>query len=163
MPVRRGFRFGLWALPAALAVWTSASDLYAADPSQKIVPAGELTLAGQKLTCNDIPTLMSDTFWDYGGSAKSIIILNPKKLAPLPRAVQLYVYMHECGHQIYGRSEIKADCYGIRRGVREGWLTRPGVTEICKFFAKHPGDSVHPPGPDRCIYMTRCYNLEAPR
>lgn len=130
--------------------------------NQKVIRAGKLVLAGRSMRCGQTPTLMSETFWDYGGSGKGMIILNPTKLETLPPTVRLFVYEHECGHQLMGRSELKADCYAVQRGRRTGWLTAEGLMEICAFFRDHPSDSVHPPGPERCVYMSQCFEKAKP-
>ncbi|MEC9369110.1 MAG: hypothetical protein VX871_10525 [Pseudomonadota bacterium] len=132
-------------------------------PKDKLLTAGQLRLAGRPMRCGATPTLISYSFWDYGGATKDRIILNPSKLDPLPVPVQLFVYAHECGHQIYGPKEIGADCYAIKRGRREGWLNRDGLTEICTFFQDHPGDYAHPPGPQRCEIMTQCFDGGGPQ
>lgn len=133
---------------------------------QEIVAAGKLKVAGRDMRCGRTPTLISRRFWDYGGAGgagRKLIILNPDKLATLPEAVRLYVYAHECGHQIYGANEPRADCYAVKRGKREGWLTAEGVKQICSFLKDHPGDHVHPPGPVRCEKMTKCFDQYKPR
>lgn len=129
----------------------------------KLVAAGQLRLAGRRMSCGRTPTLMSATFWDYGGATKNLIILNPVKLAPLPEAVRLYVFAHECGHQIYGPTETRADCYAVERGLREGWLDRAGMAAICEFLKDRPGDHVHPPGPERCRRMNICFDKAKPQ
>lgn len=138
--------------------WPSA----AMPEKDRILAPGRLKVEGRAMRCGGAPTLMSRTFWDYGGSHRGMIILNPDKLETLAPAVRLFVYAHECGHHIFGASEIKADCYAVQRGRREGWLTQEGLAEICHFFRDHPGDWVHPPGPQRCAYMTRCFAGETP-
>ena len=117
-----------------------------AAPKEKLLPAGKLKLAGRYVRCGRTPTLISHTFWDYGGAKKGMIILNPSKLEGLSESVRLYVYAHECGHQRYGAKEVKADCYAMQRDKRDGWLTKDGMNEICTFLKPHPGDWVHPPG-----------------
>lgn len=136
-----------------------------ADPpvrAPKVIAAGKLTLAGRAMRCGGTPTLMSSTFWDFGGSGRGMIILNPTKLETLPLAVRLFVYEHECGHQILGVNELKADCYAIDKGRRDGWLDAASLSEVCAFFADSPGDWVHPPGPERCRYVTQCFTRAAP-
>ncbi|MGE0611052.1 MAG: hypothetical protein AB7G34_02360 [Hyphomicrobiales bacterium] len=132
-------------------------------PKDRLLAAGTLRLAGRLMRCGGTPTLMSHHFWDYGGATRDKIILNPTKLTPLPSSVQLFIYAHECGHLLYGPKEIQADCYAIKRGRREGWLSREGLDEVCAFFSDHPGDYAHPPGPERCQIMTRCFDGGAPR
>lgn len=154
--------FGLTFAVATLAAG-SGPDRSAAAAEQKLVAAGKLKVAGRRMRCGRTPTLMSRKFWDYGGATRGLIILNPQKMATIPKAVQLYVYAHECGHQVHGANEIKADCYAVQRGRRAGWLTRRGLAEICEFYKGRPGDYVHPPGPERCKMMIQCYNNTKPR
>ena len=150
------------AAAAALTV-TLASHQPEAAPEGKLLAPGKLRLAGRTMSCGRTQTLISHSFWNYGGAKKGMIILNPSKLEGLSEAVRLYVYAHECGHQIYGSRETRADCYAVERGKREGWLTRTGMTEICSFLEDKPGDLVHPPGPRRCQVMTKCFGNAKPR
>ena len=152
------------AVALAVAVLAAAAGVPAtAAPEDKLIAAGKLKLAGRTMRCGATPTLISSSFWDYGGATKGRIILNPRMLAGLPDAVRLYVYAHECGHQIFGARETKADCYAVRRGKREGWLDAEGMDQICTFLAPHPGDWVHPPGPKRCELMRACFGKAKPR
>lgn len=147
---------------AALAV-TLASPAPEAAPEGTVLAPGKLRLAGRIMRCGRTPTRISRSFWDYGGAKKGLIILNPAKLEGLSAAVQLYVYAHECGHQVYGAREARADCYAVERGKREGWLDGAGLSQICAFLEGYPGDWVHPPGPKRCQIMTKCFNKAKPR
>jgi len=151
------------ALSASAAVLTTAAPEPQAAPKDKMLAPGKLKLAGRYVRCGRTPTLMSHTFWDYGGAKKGMIILNPSKLEGLSEAVRLYVYGHECGHQVYGPRETRADCYAVERGKREGWLTNTGMNEICTFLEPHPGDWIHPPGPKRCEIMRQCFDKAKPR
>lgn len=165
MPARHFFR--TLALPAAalalcLATGGSAREGLAEQKDRLLAP-GKLKLAGRWMRCGATPTLISNSFWDYGGATKGRIILNPAKLSTLPDAVRLYVYAHECGHQIYGAKETRADCYAVRRGRREGWLSAEGMDQICDFLKDYPGDHVHPPGPIRCEKMRICFSKSKPK
>ena len=142
---------------------TPAPQILHSAPKEKMLPAGKLKLAGRSMRCGRTPTLISHSFWDYGGAKKGVIILNPSKLEGLPESVRLYVYAHECGHQLYGPKETRADCYSVERGKREGWLTQAGMREICTFLAPHRGDWVHPPGTKRCEIMNKCFDKAKPR
>lgn len=133
-----------------------------ATPEDKLIAAGRLKLAGRTMSCGRTPTLVSHTFWDYGGATKGRIIINPVKLNELPEAVRWWIYAHECGHQIYGPRELKADCYAVQRGRRKGWLTDEGMDQVCEFLKDKPSDWVHPPGPERCQKMRACYARAKP-
>ncbi len=129
-----------------------------------IKPPGTYRMAGRTLRCGNTDTIVSPRFWDYGGAMPGLIILNPNKLARLPRQVRLFVYYHECGHQYVDDDETAADCYAVRQGRRDGWLTPAGVKQICtRLFRNSSGDRFHAPGPARCSMLERCYADAAPR
>ena len=151
------------ALLVGVGLLASTSHRPEASPKDKLLAPGKLKIAGRYVRCGRTPTLISHSFWDYGGAKKGMIILNPQKLEGLTDAVRLYVYAHECGHQIFGPRETRADCYAVERGKREGWLTETGMNEICTFLEPHPGDWVHPPGPKRCEIMRKCFAKAKPR
>jgi hypothetical protein len=140
----------------------AAPDDARATPEDKVIAAGRLKLAGRTMSCGRTPTLISHTFWDYGGATKGRIILNPAKLDQLPEAVRWWIYAHECGHQVYGPGELKADCYAVQRGRRKGWLDDAGMDQVCEFLKDKPADWVHPPGPERCEKMRACYASAKP-
>ena len=144
--------------PAVFAPTLAASE-------DKMIAPGRLRLSGRTMTCGRIPTLLSHTFWDFGGADKEKrrIILNPSKMEGLPKTVRWWIYAHECGHQIYGPGETRADCYAVERGKREGWLDQTGMDEICTFIRPFPADWVHPPGPKRCEVMQACFKKAKPR
>lgn len=154
-------RFGAAILAALLAAAAltapAAPDGARATPEDKVVAAGRLRLAGRTMSCGRTPTIVSHTFWDYGGATGNRIIINPAKLNELPEPVRWWVYAHECGHQIYGPGELKADCYAVRRGRRKGWLDEAGMDRVCAFLEDKPADWVHPPGPERCEKMRACF------
>ncbi len=158
---------GAVAISLALAMAMLATGL-ALDGSSvaaeiKVIAAGKLKVAGRRMRCGRTPTEIDRNFWSYGGHTDGRIILNPRKLATLPKAVRLYVYAHECGHHKFGDGEIKADCYAVQRGRRAGWLTRAGLGQVCKFYEGRRGNYVHPPGPERCELMTKCFNDVKPQ
>lgn len=160
----RHFGAGIIALAVAACglAWGAGGGESRAAPEEKVLAPGKLKLAGRAMRCGGVRTLISHTFWDYGGAKQGFIILNPTKLEGLPATVRLYVYAHECGHQLYGPRETRADCYAVERGLRSGWLDKHGMDQICDFLKDHPGDWVHPPGPVRCEKMRACYKKAKP-
>ena len=128
-----------------------------AGPGVKVVPHGTLKIDGRMVNCGKRPTVLNSNFDSWGGAFPGFVILNTKKINGLSTAVKLYVYSHECGHQFVGPDETKADLFAIRRGVKWGWLDAVGMEDICTFISTLKGDSVHPPGPERCDTMRKYY------
>ena len=123
----------------------------------QLIPRGKLRIAGTRMQCGKRPTVLDPTLDDYGGAFDTFIILNPRLLKRLPKQVRLWVYAHECAHQFQGGDEAKADCFAIKRGVRYGWLNSSGMQQICKFIWSAPASTMHPPGPERCVMMRKCF------
>ena len=124
----------------------------------RLLDPGEYRIGNRRMTCGNAKTLISPNFWDYGGALPDLIILNPYKMGSLPRRLRMFVYEHECAHQITS-SEARADCIAIRKGKQEGWLKRRDVQHICqKLFIHSKGDRYHAPGPKRCKQLLQCYD-----
>ena len=128
-----------------------------AGPEAKLIAQGALKIDGRTVNCGKRPTVLNSNFDSWGGAFPGFLILNTKKITGLSTAVKLYVYSHECGHQFEGPDESKADLFAIRRGVKWGWLDAVGMEDICTFISTLKGDSVHPPGPQRCETMRNYY------
>ena len=126
-------------------------------PEGKFIPHGALKIDGKSVYCGKRPTIFNPNFDSWGGAFPGFLILNNKKINGLSTQVKLYIYSHECGHQFIGADETKADLFAIRRGVKWGWLDAQGVEDICTFISQLKGDSVHPPGPQRCETMRKYY------
>jgi hypothetical protein len=94
---------------------------------------------------------------DIAQAAPGQILLNPM-LFNLPPVVQVFVYAHECGHQVVGSNETAADCWAIKVGRNQGWLSRPAVGMIQQYFGDSPGDWTHEPGPYRIARMVQCFD-----
>ncbi len=126
----------------------------------KYVAPGRLRLGGRRVMCGKRPTILDPEFDTWAGAYTDpgFIIVNPVYMRKERRVVQLYIYAHECGHQFRGFDEDTADAFAIRRGVRQGWLGRSGMRQICRFISRVPGDAEHPAGPLRCKRMSQVYN-----
>lgn len=129
----------------------------------RLVEPGETKIDGHTLFCGTRPTVIDPNFGSWGGAYPGFLILNPERMKGLPTAVKLFIYAHECGHQFVGRDEEAADCFGVKRGRRYGWLTERGLDQVCTFISGLKADSVHAAGPDRCEKMRACYKDAAPR
>jgi hypothetical protein len=123
----------------------------------KIVPAGQLVLDNRRMFCGQRPTVLDSKLDDYGAAYPGFVILNPKLLSRVSTPVKLWIFSHECGHQFRGPDEDAADCFGVQRGRREGWLTPEGLEEICTFITPAKGTMMHFSGSHRCESMRKCY------
>jgi hypothetical protein len=126
-----------------------------------IVPLGELKLDGRKVLCGQRPTVLDDNLDDYGAAYPGFLILNPKLMGKVSTVVKMWIHAHECGHQFRGPDEETADCFAVQRGRRQGWLTREGLEEVCRFISPARGDSMHFQGAHRCEAMRQCYDDHA--
>ena len=125
----------------------------------KYVAPGRLRLAGRRVLCGKRPSVLDPEFDTWAGAytKAGFIIVNPIYMRQEPKVVQLYIYAHECGHQFRGFDEDTADAFAIRRGVRQGWLKKRGMRQVCVFISRVPGDAEHPAGPVRCRRMMKVY------
>ena len=118
---------------------------------------GQLVIAGKRMRCGKVKTLVSSKYWSAGGSVPGLIGLNPRKLKKYSRVEQWMIYTHECGHQRRGKSERKADCWASKTGHRQGWLKRSGLKRICTTLRNDPAKGRYPSGKTRCRIMKRCF------
>jgi hypothetical protein len=140
-------------------------SIYAAriGAAAKFVAHGELAFDGERFSCGHYPTVLNPAFSDYGAAYFGFIVLNPGRFASLPVSVKRFAYAHECGHQYVGYSEVDADCYAVRSGAAHGWLGAASLEEICAFFSRSKGSSLHLPGPQRCLAIRDCYRRQGTR
>jgi hypothetical protein len=62
----------------------------------RIIPAGELTIDGQKVICGQRPTVLDSKLDDYGAAYPGFLIFNPKYMGALKStAVKLWIHAHE--------------------------------------------------------------------
>lgn len=120
-----------------------------------------VTLAGRKVTCNKADIYVDNDLPSEGGAGDTVLILNPDMLNQQPPTVRLFVFNHECGHLTVGDSELDADCYAVGKGVREGWLDRRGLNEVCDSFEGAPETDSHPSAKRRCANLDRCFTKAA--
>jgi hypothetical protein len=131
-----------------------------------LVPSGHYVLAGRHMSCARRPTVLDPGLNDYAAAYPKFIIVNPPLLDKTSAPVKLWIYEHECGHIVHGwnldkgankADTARADCYGIEKGKREGWLNAKGLDQICDFISAGRTDAMHASGPERCAAMRRCY------
>lgn len=113
-------------------------------------------LAGVKVSCGTAITVVA-TIDDVAYATPQQIALRPDFFT-LPGSLQLFIYAHECAHQIYGSDEAAADCWAVRTGKSQGWLGIPQLQEVQMYSFPSPGDWTHMPGPVRAEWMSACYH-----
>lgn len=121
-----------------------------AEKYDKTSSSGEVTIADRKLACNGVSVSFDPSMPMEGASIGPHIVLNPHILDEHPEAVRWFVFYHECGHFSEGASEFAADRYALERGLREGWLDKKVLVQVCQSFGDTPDLPSHPSGRRRC-------------
>lgn len=133
-------------------------------------------IAGVPVFCNDkfgipVQTILSPELPDVGMAGimpdgVRIIYLNSVMLSSLPPRIQLFWYAHECAHHALGHTygfnkfgrEIEADCWAIKLGRNQGWITPQVLKNMERYFFAYPGSPWgHLPGPLRIQNFWYCY------
>lgn len=124
--------------------------------AQTVVLGPNPVVGGQLLSCPGTVTHVAPIN-DLALARPGLIVLSPQ-LFSMPPVVQIFVYAHECGHQIYGSNEADADCWAIKTGRDQGWLPAYATEAVARSVADSPGSWTHAPGPVRIAHMAYCYN-----
>ncbi|MFA5899999.1 MAG: hypothetical protein WC829_12915 [Hyphomicrobium sp.] len=144
-------------LTGALMSLTAASSIPSPAHAEEEWVGRSVTLAGRKVSCGKADIMIDRTLPSEGGAGDTVLILNPNMLNKQPPTVRLFVFTHECGHITVGDSELDADCYAVDHGVRDGWLNRNGLGEVCDSFEGAPETDTHPSAKRRCANLDRCF------
>jgi hypothetical protein len=144
---------------AALMYWGMGSKDASSGPPITLQRDGSIQMAARNLRCGAVRTVLDPRLPNLGISVPGVrlLVINPTLIARQPGTVGLFVFYHECGHQHVGASELSADCWAVRRGVRDGWLNRAGLTQICASFGDAPQTPTHPSAARRCSNLNRCF------
>ena len=135
-----------------------AGPALAPQPARAESWAGKsVTLAGHQVRCGNAEIMLDRELPSEGGAGDDFLILNPDMINQQPEPVRLFVFSHECGHLTVGDSELKADCWAVNRGVREHWLDRRGLEQVCRSFEGAPETDTHPSAQKRCLNLDRCF------
>lgn len=123
---------------------------------------GAVEIAGRSMRCGNVRSRLDSGLQNLGISIpdRSLIVINPALLRRQPETVRLFVFTHECGHHSVGGSELGADCWAVKRGLREGWLTKEGLKQVCRSFGNAPETPTHPSASRRCSNLDRCFASE---
>jgi hypothetical protein len=142
---------------AALVLVSIGSRAALSAPSMSLKRDGSVEIAGRKFRCGPVRIMLPRRLNNLGVAGPGMIALNPLLLSRYPEIVRVFVFAHECGHHHVGASELGADCWAVRRGVREGWLDRDGLGQVCRSVSDEPASSTHPSGRRRCMNLDRCF------
>lgn len=134
-------------------------------------------IAGVPVNCMDaygvpVMTIPAPLMPDWGRAriepnGLRVIYLNPTILNVLPLSIRLFTYAHECAHHHLGHTygfqqlsrEKDADCWAIRIGREQGWITPKVIDVMAHYFRGNPGSPWgHLPGPQRLQNFVNCYN-----
>lgn len=114
-------------------------------------------IGGRSLRCGRTPVVMDSDIPTEGLSVPGeALYLNPLLLKRLPQTVRLFIFEHECAHEMTGPDELGADCIAAESGKREGWLKPDDLNAVCRSFSG-PATDTHPSGSTRCANLKRCY------
>ena len=151
-------RSGKFAIAVALAAVVAAMVAASPAAAQQSEPSkASLKISGREVSCEHVRVIFDRRIPSEGAAARGLLILNPRMLDSLPAAVRLFVFHHECGHHHVGGSELKADCWAVRRGVDDGWLDGNAVKAVCASFHDAPATPTHPSGARRCHNVDQCF------
>ena len=123
---------------AGLLASLAPQDLEAATPIS-LQKDGALAVAGRSLRCPNTRAVLDVRLPNLGLAARGV------------------VFHHECGHHHVGGSETGADCWAVKQGVRQGWLDRQGLSEVCRSFGNAPETPTHPSAARRCASLDQCF------
>lgn len=130
-----------------------------ASPAVRDARDGTLEIAGRVVRCGRVRNVLDVRLPNLGISIpdKGVLVINPSMLQRYPESVRLFVYHHECAHHHVGGDEMKADCWAVDRGVRDGWLDKAKLAEVCRSFGNAPSTPTHPSAASRCRNLERCF------
>jgi hypothetical protein len=100
---------------------------------------GTLLIAGRNLRCGKARNVVDPHLPNLGLAAPGVLVMNPRLLNRWPA------------------SELAADCWAVKQGVRQGWLDRDGLRQVCRSFGNGPATSTHPSSAARCASLDRCF------
>jgi hypothetical protein len=143
---------------AALCLLAAIDSRFAhSSPAVDLRPDGALSIGGRSLRCGDVRNVLDPRLPNLGVAAPGVLVINPFLLKRQPGTVRLFVFHHECGHHHVGASELGADCWAVKQGVRQGWLDRPGLAQVCRSFGNRGPTATHPSSASRCAALEQCF------
>lgn len=155
MMKRSGVASGLL-FTAALA-WVSMHVIVQATAETIHSDGVTVTIGGRVMRCGETPIYVDGEIPTEGMSVPGEgLFLNPFLLNRQPIPVRLFIFKHECAHEVTGPDEFGADCMAAQSGAREGWLKSGDIDAVCRSFAG-PASETHPSGEARCANIRACF------
>jgi hypothetical protein len=151
----RGNRVSLCMTAAAV-----AACILAAMPDSP-ARAGSAVIGGVKMSCRPAKVVVGKSVPGPGYSVEGLLLFGSRFLRAYPPIVQRLVFLHECAHQYVGADEGAADCWAVKMGRKQGWLTPDGIRQACRVLWKTPADGAHLAGPERCDMLKQCYGSDS--
>jgi hypothetical protein len=152
--------WGVLRAGTAISMWLAFVSFATATMSiaQTVAEDGvTVKIAGRTMRCGQTPVVMDNDIPSEGLSVPGeALYLNPYLMKRLPSTVRLFIFKHECAHEVTGPDELGADCIAAQSGAREGWLKVGDIDGVCRSFAG-PATDTHPSGKQRCANIRRCF------
>lgn len=153
--LRASSAFGVMLMAAIVSLAAHVISQATAEP----IPSDGLTvtIAGRAMRCGETPVYMDSEMPTEGMSVPGEgLYLNPFLLNRQPAPVRMFIFKHECAHEVVGPDELGADCMAAQSGAREGWLKVSDIGAVCRSFAG-PASETHPSGDERCANIRQCF------
>lgn len=120
--------------------------------------AASIEIAGHKAVCTNSTIGINNRLPSEGMNLDGRrILLNLRLMKRWPNPVQLFVFYHECGHSFVGESELEADCWAVRNGIKQEWLKEENLPGICASWEGAPETDTHPSAQRRCRNLYKCF------
>ncbi len=147
-----------WGVVFTLATLWIAAHVVSQATAENIATDGlTVTIAGRAMRCGETPVYMDNEIPTEGMSVPGEgLYLNPFLLNRQPVPVRMFIFKHECAHEVTGPDEFGADCMAAQSGAREGWLKVGDIDAVCHSFAG-PASETHPSGDARCAHIRQCF------
>ena len=155
MVVRASLTVGVMLMAAAVSLAAHVISQATAEP----IPSDGLTvtIAGRAMRCGETPVYMDSEMPTEGMSVPGEgLYLNPFLLNRQPAPERMFIFKHECAHEVVGPDELGADCMAAQSGAREGWLKVSDIDAVCQSFSG-PATETHPSGDERCANIRQCF------
>ncbi len=130
----------------------------------QVIPLGpnptNPVIGGLPVSCSGVPAFVNHQLGDIAYAYPGSIHFSPGFFS-LPPPTQVFIYAHECAHQIsgIGSNEQSADCWAVKTGRNQGWLNQDSLSVVMAGIVSSAGDWTHLPGPYRIAQMQACFDL----